>query len=796
MKIERGYQMKTFREFEKFLDTLERSSSDYKALDFLGYVNEEKLSLAREYIIKNRVTYLNIYLHYPIYKFDTRAWKKLAVVLKDINIFALNLSAYQIYLLDSEGWKAFGDVLKVCNIKALCIRQEETLAFFNFQELSKALEGSGVIYLSLSGSFDAPGWETATGSFNKFHAWEDFGNTLKSSGITHLELCKADFSTFGYKRWQGFKNALNGSSVTALKLIDCSIDKLTIWGWKKFEEALKGSYVTSLNLDHNNFSKLDIKSWQVLDDIIKKSNITSLELGVMNNFNKLDTMSWHSLVDVINGSLITSLDLENNSLSELKFEDWQSLSKALKNNRVTSLSLRGNSLCKLDMRVWKILGEAFDGNTVTFLDLSFNDLYKYTEKQWQYFVECFAQKTFLILDLQGNNISTIDTQSLKTLAMYLRGLSGYIDLGPFFRNLSLLTALAQEKNWRYPISIAKLDLSKLNLSNEKIEKIFSSLLHCIFPLLKSLDLSFNNITCKVDELAKWVQNHPTIQQLDVSNNCITYLEAKTLIKAGRQHTSFTTLNLSNNLLSLTTREFNDLNYELNPQHNTITQINVSHNSIGSTNLDTPGFKSPKPQNKPTKALLVGHGIFISQLGTFASCIDPKLTITPTQWVIHLFGNQEEHAMLFIEGQRSFGQRFLQMAHFGPEKGTSGLDPHSFIDLSAILGNGKVQTELYDIPRFMKTLKKYAIISWERPRGDLKKLQNEILNEEGAAPSYFKFNTVSSTSRQQTSYNCLTWALNKLASIEIVPEQSFLSRVFPVTNNVIKDHKNQRQCKLM
>lgn len=221
------------------------------------------------------------------------------------------------------------------------------------------------------------------------------------------------------------------------------------------------------------------------------------------------------------------------------------------------------------------------------------------------------------------------------------------------------------------------------------------------------------------------------------------------------------------------------------------------------------------RNKPTKHLLMAnltsrHGIFKSdESGSVQSYIDPKFTIKRNQYVVYLACKQgNEHAMLFIEGMSSFGQMFLLKAHFGPKRGISGsrLRPGFKGLMKDLVGEGMVELKLLDIERFLSDMhdkKDYILKGWEVPRVFMslkkygaKKFLQEIAKEaKGEAPGYFKLESAifkplkllskSLQSQAEHSYNCLTWAIEKLKLLDVKLNNNWLVKTFPITVKIIR-----------
>jgi len=234
------------------------------------------------------------------------------------------------------------------------------------------------------------------------------------------------------------------------------------------------------------------------------------------------------------------------------------------------------------------------------------------------------------------------------------------------------------------------------------------------------------------------------------------------------------------------------------------------------------FRMDRFKNRPAKHLLlanlqVNHGIFRSDNRVVRSHIDPSFEISREQCVIYLAckRDNQEHAMLLIEGMRSFGQLYLQMAHFGPQKGVSGSKANGIKD---IFGKGTVTTKLYDIESILRNIRRgegYILAGWPVPRRSerlktwgIQRLQKKIVQEEKDPPPYFKLDSnllkplkffgASAQSQVKQSHNCLTWALAKLELLGIEVNKNLITTTFPRTHQVIQKQKDvdNQKCLVM
>jgi hypothetical protein len=177
-----------------------------------------------------------------------------------------------------------------------------------------------------------------------------------------------------------------------------------------------------------------------------------------------------------------------------------------------------------------------------------------------------------------------------------------------------------------------------------------------------------------------------------------------------------------------------------------------------------------------------------------SYLEPTLKIDRDNWVVSIARKKnKEHAMIFIEGIRSFGQRFLQRAHFGVG-GTSGIGR---IKIPA--REGSVSTEFFDLELFDTS--KFIKISWLVKRNpSIKHLQNTIVNDVKNPPRYRQLDSkivrmFSSTSNIQETFNCFTWAKDRIESLKhsssgekIVINKSWIDEFFPNTSKVLKQQE--------
>lgn len=424
-----------------------------------------------------------------------------------------------------------------------------------------------------------------------------------------------------------------------------------------------------------------------------------------------------------------------------------------------------------------------------------------TIKIWKFARKINYQEMEKLLFALGINVG-VTRLDLSTISLRLKNVE------------TLCTILNKNPN------IVSVNLRKTDITGTKCAakiKTLASLLRTNTSL-KYLTLSCNELNCDhVILMTEEISDESSLVELDFSGNRICYQGALSVIKAATRCESLRIINLQNNTICIEDIELGNFLYCIKEQSK-LQHVNILYNSIGGTSIhsitkndddEVTGYFQPrKPRIKPVKQLILANscknGVFFPRNKKFAllSYLNSKLIIDRDNWVAAIARRKnKEHAVLFIEGIRSFGQRFIQRAHFVTGNGSSG----GRIDFST--KKGLVETGFFNIDRFNPD--DFIIKSWMVKRNpNAKKLQSDIMNDVRCPPKYRQLDSKITKMFQSNSeeiFNCFTWAKARVESAgfsrtgeKIVVDQSWVDQFFPNTSRVLKkqDESANSACNVM
>lgn len=270
-------------------------------------------------------------------------------------------------------------------------------------------------------------------------------------------------------------------------------------------------------------------------------------------------------------------------------------------------------------------------------------------------------------------------------------------------------------------------LIKLNLAGSRIVEITPSFVKCI----KSLEQLHN---------------------LCLADNGITYAGAMELSNGLKEHRSLKVIDLSNNHVGCEATLLPGLNSRFS-RCATLEEICINGNFFGSGCED-----KLLTWPEPTEEARFRYGLFSSCAKSTKSVLSPqsKDMITPMTWMICLACRKgEEHSMIFLEGMRQSGQRFLERYD---------------LRAASVVGQASVKIEPFD-PAFFRPENYYCA------RRSISEAQGTVVRQVVERDSK-KSNGIpfSKTCSNKKSYNCLTWSKRIFAAVHIKTAPALLPSV--------------------
>lgn len=291
--------------------------------------------------------------------------------------------------------------------------------------------------------------------------------------------------------------------------------------------------------------------------------------------------------------------------------------------------------------------------------------------------------------------------------------------------------------------IDKIDLNKIDLLEPRQ---FHMLLH-VLPLLSNL-ASLKLTNCGLTDervlgLRKVIALHnKKITNLDLSGNSITYEGALYLSDKIREMPQLHTLNLANNRITCPREHFSDLssNFFKSPS---LELIKIEHNFIEKEckvffeNRDKLGIHRYN-QYQTT----------LQDSPSVQSVLSPKETVTRENWVVAFVCHKSnEHAMLYLEGMKKWGQRIFQIYDIRTDR---------------IVRKGIAHAEIRSIDFKKFNPEKYFINAKSIERVQGKRLIKLITDQKDEDIPFSKTLFMSAEGK----VNCIKWCLDQLARIDI------------------------------
>jgi ankyrin repeat protein len=248
--------------------------------------------------------------------------------------------------------------------------------------------------------------------------------------------------------------------------------------------------------------------------------------------------------------------------------------------------------------------------------------------------------------------------------------------------------------------------------------------------------------CKINDdlirdfLNPLLEKLPNLEKLSLTENQITYRGARYLASALKKYSSFKSIDLSNNYIDCVQKSLDTLNEEF---HQFLETVVIEQNFIQIE-------KSSTQEHKSTSELFYQYKKFQTKPKLTQSLLDKSFNINQEDWVVSLMCMKgTEHAMIYMEGMDSYGQRFFERYHIQSRHVVG----------SAEVVVEKVNLESFDSAKYLQKSKKIGNI-------DGLILKDSIKERERIDFLKFAPDSVPGDVR----FNCLTWCLKKLKDVGI------------------------------
>ncbi len=446
----------------------------------------------------------------------------------------------------------------------------------------------------------------------------------------------------------------------------------------------------------------------------------------------------------VNNSYLTLLDLfENHALSSYLVTKFQinELIKDIENDMHKTnlvpydLQRQNSKNNNHNFNSWIVSKLEKIGISVLYSD-SCNNLFKY---QCPSFVLGNIEKTKNLIEtiLASNNSSLLEQICIKNMNLLnvdMLIVASWINYIHGFGSLKSITIDNCQIDCRAVCHFIKIisdnslvGMEDLSLSFCKIDK---KMVHnYIIPLcsngfdkLKRLKLNANKITYwDISDIAPHLSKISKLELLDLSGN---------FIKCGEE------------LLEKLTKKF----LECRALKTVLVGQNFFEKSCKSN------FKKEQSSRQTP---LYYYKMYQIKAADTLSILSEKESITCNQWLVALVCKKNfEHAMIYMEGMRTWGQRFLERYH---------------INARNIVGVAEVDNQDDHVALNLNPKNYYInlhIINKEKGKA----LRESVNKEKGTKIDYSKY---ASSTRSKGKHNCLTWCLDKLKEVDIHIQEHIL-----------------------
>ncbi len=261
--------------------------------------------------------------------------------------------------------------------------------------------------------------------------------------------------------------------------------------------------------------------------------------------------------------------------------------------------------------------------------------------------------------------------------------------------------------------------------------------------IENLSLSFCNIDDALLEnyLVPLFSNALNkLKQLKLDGNKITYTGARRIAAALSNNLNLELLDLSGNLIACEENLLKKLTKDF-LKCKTLRTLTIDQNFLD---------KSCKAKFQKTQLSIENplycYSIYQTKAASILSILSPDKQITSDNWVVALACKKDtEHAMIYMEGMRKWGQRFLERYH---------------INADGIIGSANALIESPNLKFFNSEDHHITIHAISKVNGRI--LYDLVNADKGRHIGFSKFYP----SSLQDKVNCVSWCLSKLREVDI------------------------------